>query len=128
MKDMITFHHKGDFKKTNNFLKKLKQLRIEKTLEKYGQIGVDALSRETPKDTGITAASWGYQIHKSEGSVSIEWTNSSQNKGIPIVVLIINDHGTRNGGFVKGRDFITPTLQPIFDQIAEEVWGEVRKA
>lgn len=126
---MITFVQHGTLKKTDGFLRALKELKLERALKKYGEEGVQALANATPRDTGVTADSWSYEIKKSNGNYSIYWTNSNLtdgNTGIPIVILIQYGHGTRNGGYVKGRDFINPAIRPIFDKIADDIWAEVR--
>lgn len=122
---VITFHHKGNFQKTDNFLKKAKQGDYFRSLEKFAQEGVNALASATPIDSGKTAASWDYTISRSKGSVSITWTNSNINDGVNIAIIIQYGHGTRNGGYVQGRDYINPAIRPVFDKIAENVWKEV---
>ena len=122
---VITFHHKGNFQKTDNFLKKAKKGDYFRSLEKFAQEGVNALASATPIDSGKTAASWDYTISRSKGSVSITWTNSNINNGVNIAVIIQYGHGTRNGGYVQGRDYINPAIRPVFDKIAENVWKEV---
>ena len=122
---VITFHHKGNFQKTDNFLKKAKQGDYFRSLEKFAQEGVNALASATPIDSGKTAASWDYTISRSKGSVSITWTNSNINDGVNIAVIVQYGHGTRNGGYVQGRDYINPAIRPVFDKIAENVWKEV---
>lgn len=122
---VITFHHKGNFQKTDNFLKKAKQGDYFRSLERFAQEGVNALASATPIDSGKTAASWDYTISRSKGSVSITWTNSNINDGVNIAVIIQYGHGTRNGGYVQGRDYINPAIRPVFDKIAENVWKEV---
>lgn len=122
---VITFHHKGNFRKTDNFLKKAKRGDYFRSLEKFAQEGVNALASATPIDSGKTAASWDYTISRSKGSVSITWTNSNINDGVNIAVIIQYGHGTRNGGYVQGRDYINPAIRPVFDKIAENVWKEV---
>lgn len=122
---VISFHHKGNFQKTDNFLKKAKQGDYFRSLEKFAQEGVNALASATPIDSGKTAASWDYTISRSKGSVSITWTNSNINDGVNIAVIIQYGHGTRNGGYVQGRDYINPAIRPVFDKIAENVWKEV---
>lgn len=122
---VITFHHKGNFQKTDNFLKKAKQGDYFRSLEKFAQEGVNALASATPIDSGKTAASWDYTISRSKGFVSITWTNSNINDGVNIAVIIQYGHGTRNGGYVQGRDYINPAIRPVFDKIAENVWKEV---
>lgn len=121
----ITISHKGDLSKTFRFLRKLKSKKFYDALNRYGQMGVDALKDATPKDTGLASESWDYDVEISFSEASIVWTNSDENKGQRIVVLIQYGHGTRNGGYVVPNDFINPTMQPIFEKIANEVWAEV---
>lgn len=96
-------------------------------LESFGREGVAALASATPVDSGLTASSWDYKIERSEASVSIIFTNSHINKGVPIAIILQYGHGTRNGGWVEGRDYINPAIQPIFDKIAEKAWREVTR-
>lgn len=122
---MIVVKHKGDFKKTTKFLQKVRSNYIYDRLKKYGQEGVAALAAATPVDSGLTASSWGYEITMTNGSYSINWTNSNVVNGVPIAIIIQLGHGTRNGGWVEGRDYINPAIQPVFDKIANEIWREV---
>jgi len=117
----------GDFKKTIKFLDNAanSKQKYYKILKKYGEEGVRALSVATPVDTGKTARSWGYVIEDTGKSLVITWTNSNTNRGISIVMLIQNGHGTRNGGYVQGKDFVNPAIKPIFDEIAEEIVKEI---
>lgn len=122
---MITFKHKGDFDSTTKFLESANGKEIFKKLSLYGQKGVDALSKATPVDTGLTAASWYFKIVETRKSVSIQWCNSNKNKGVPIAIVIQYGHAMPNGGYVKGIDYINPALKPIFDEISRNVWKEV---
>lgn len=124
---MISFRQTGDWSKTTNFMKRLKQRKYLSFLDKYGQRGVDALSSATPVDTGKTADSWSYEIRKNDKKVSIVFKNSNIVNGVPIAIILQYGHGTRNGGWVEGRDYINPAIQPIFDEIVKEAWGEVTK-
>ena len=124
---MITFKHKGDFSKLTNFLERLKEVVKLSDLDKYGRAGVAALASATPKDTGETANSWGYEIVHDRGSVKINFYNSNMQNGIPIAIIIQYGHGTGTGGWVEGRDYINPAIQPIFDEIANNAWREVTK-
>ena len=124
---MITFRQKGDFSKLTRFLEKAKEAVKLGDLDKYGREGVAALSSATPIDSGKTAESWYYEIKNQNGSVSINFLNSNVNKGVPIAVMLQYGHGTRNGGWVQGRDYINPAIRPIFDKIAESAWREVTK-
>lgn len=124
---MVTFRQKGDFSKLSTFLERAKETVRLGDLDKFGRAGVDALASATPVDSGKTATSWYYEITRKNGSVSISFHNSNIQNGVPIVIILQYGHGTRNGGWVKGRDYINPAIQPIFDQIAENTWKEVRQ-
>lgn len=122
---MIVVKSTGSFDKTENFLKKMSKKQYLNSLETYAKEGVRALAAATPKRSGKTADSWDYEIVKEKDSVSIYWTNSNVNKGVPIAVIIQYGHGTRNGGYVKGVDYINPAMKPVFENIADKVWKEV---
>lgn len=122
---MITIKHKGNFRKTNKFLKASSNLEFRNILDKYGKDGVSALSKATPVDSGLTAASWDYTITVNARGVSITWTNSNIQNGVPIAIILQYGHATRHGGYVQGRDYINPALQPIFDRMTDDLWKEV---
>ena len=121
----ISFSSKGDFSKTIKFLNKVKNVKINNILSKYGEIGVNALSQATPKDSGVTSRSWNYKIEVNNDNASIVWYNTNVVKGVNIAVILQYGHGTRNGGWVEGRDYINPAMKPVFDKIADQVWKEV---
>ena len=122
---MIRITTKGDFNNTFRFLNKMSKFQINKILEKYGQMGVEALRSATPIDSGKTAESWGYEISVGKEGATIYWTNTNQNKGVYIAVILQYGHGTGTGGYVQGVDYINPAIRPVFDKIAEEAWMEV---
>lgn len=122
---LIRLTSKGDFSNTFRFLKKMDNFQITKILDKYGKMGVNALANATPLDSGKTAESWGYEISIGKEGATIYWTNTNQNKGIYIAVILQYGHGTGTGGYVQGIDYINPAIRPVFDKIAEEAWLEV---
>lgn len=124
---MIRFRHKGDFSKSTNFLKRVKNGMNLRSLDEYGRKGVAALSSATPVDTGQTANSWYYKIERTNTSVSLVFCNSNVQNGVPIAIVLHYGHGTGTGGWVQGRDYINPAIQPIFDEIANNLWREVTK-
>jgi len=124
----IQVGHRGDFKNTENFLKQVTNLDIALALHKYGVEGVAALDSSTPEDSGVTASSWTYKVSVTKNVYTISWHNNNIVDGVPLVILLQYGHGTRNGGYVQGRDFINPAIQPIFERIAADVWNEVRSA
>lgn len=122
---MISIEKKGDFKALTAYLKKVnKNAKIE-ILDKYGQEGVRLLSKATPVHSGKTANSWYYKIERGKDSASLNFYNSNVNKGVPIAIILQYGHGTRNGGWVQGRDYINPAIQPLFNKLAQEAWKEV---
>jgi hypothetical protein len=124
---MIKFRHKGDFSKVTAYLERAKKGVNIRSLDKYAQEGVAALSSATPVESGRTAASWYYEIENQNGRIRISFCNSNINKGVPIAIILQYGHGTRNGGWVEGRDYINPAIQPVFDKITNEAWREVTK-
>jgi hypothetical protein len=100
---------------------------ITSILDKFGKEGVEALSKNTPVDSGLTAGSWNYKISNSKGKATISWYNSNVVNGVPIAIILQYGHGTQNGGWIEGRDYINPTMRPIFDKITEDVWKEVTR-
>ena len=125
---MISFRQKGDFSKLTRFLERAKEAVHIGDLDKFGKEGVAALASATPVDSGETANSWYYEIENRKGSVTISFHNSNVHQnGVPIAVILQYGHGTRNGGWVQGRDYINPAIQPIFDKIANNAWKEVTK-
>ena len=124
---MIQIRQKGDFKKLTSFLEKAKEGLDIGVLDKYGRKGVAALSSATPVDTGLTASSWFYKIENKNGVAKIEFHNSNIQNGVPIAVILQYGHGTRNGGYVAGIDYINPALQPVFDELAQNAWKEVNR-
>lgn len=128
MSSGITFEVKGNFSKTYTSLKNLSLFSTYKLigiLEKYGEEGVRALRSTTPKDTGLTADSWSYDIKVEKDRITLSWNNSNVNDGVPVAILLQYGHGTGTGGYVEGVDYINPAMHPIFKQIADSAWKEV---
>lgn len=123
----IKFVHHGNFSKTEKFFRRSKDITRNIDLDKYGQAGVEALREYTPKDTGLTANSWYYEIVHDADGTRIIWSNSNLGEGwAPIAILLQFGHATGNGGFVEGQDYINPALRPIFNELAEQAWKEMR--
>lgn len=125
---MIIIRQKGDLSKTFKFLEGAKNAARKVDLDKYGREGVAALASATPVDSGLTASSWYYEIKWSKEGVSLSFYDSNIQNGVPIAIILQYGHGTGTGGYVQGRDYINPAIQPIFDRLAEELWREVTKA
>jgi hypothetical protein len=124
---VISIKHKGDFSKAKRYLERVKEAARIRILERYGQKGVAALAGATPKDTGLTADCWYYEVETKQGSSTISFHNSNIQNGVSIAMILQYGHGTGTGGWVQGRDYINPAIQPIFDEIANNAWREVTK-
>lgn len=122
---MIRLEQSGSFQNIERFLNKAKQGTIFQSLEKYGSLGVNALSNATPKDSGLAADSWYYEIVQGKGFFQIIWKNRNIENGFPVAVMIQYGHGTGTGGYVEGIDYINPAMRPIFEQIVNELWKAV---
>lgn len=118
-------HKKKDMNAVMYNYKQILKRGYLKKLNKYGEMGVEALKAATPRDTGKTAESWKYRIEDGEAVVKIIWYNTNENKGENIAILLQYGHGTTNGGYVKGRDYINPALQPVFEKMVNDLWKEV---
>ena len=124
---MFSLKEHGNYDRIRNYLMRNKTPQYIKVLEHYGQEGVAALSQATPVDSGLTASSWSYKVVPGTTKSSIEFHNTNINNGVPIAIILQYGHGTGTGGWVEGRDYINPAIQPIFEKIAEEAWKEVTK-
>ena len=124
---MIKIRQKGDFSKATKYIANVRKAIELSDLEKYGKAGVAALSSATPVDSGLTAQSWYYKIENSKGAISIGFYNSNVNNGVSIAIILQYGHGTGSGGWVEGRDYINPAIQPVFDEILNDAWREVTK-
>lgn len=127
-KNMVSFSLSGSTRKTNNFLKSMRSPDLYSSLDSLAQRGVEALRASTPKESGLTASSWGYEIETKGDKVKITWFNTNTINGANVAILLQYGHGTGTGGYVTGRDFINPALKPIFDEIANAVWKKVTSA
>jgi len=124
---MITVKHRGSFRHTERFFQNVLSRKYMNVLKEYAEQGLAALKAATPVESGETAASWGYHIESGDGVTTLTYTNDNMNNGVNVAILLIYGHGTRNGGYVQGTDFVTPALTPIFQNLADAIWKEVTK-
>lgn len=122
---LISFRDRGSFRHSENILKRIQSQDFYRRLESYALLGLYALESATPIDSGDSAKSWTYKIIRTKNSASISYSNTNLTEGIPVVILVQYGHATKNGGFVKGIDFINPAIKPVFEEIRDEIWKEV---
>jgi hypothetical protein len=125
---LISFTHRGSFDKTEKFLRAIQRLDVQKLIDTEARRGVEALRKATPRDSGLAAESWGYEISQNGREVTITWTNNDIENGFPVAVAIQVGYGRASGGFIEGRDYINPAMKPVFEQITERVWKAVTSA
>lgn len=127
MPSSITFTTKGRLTRTKQFLNKSSELNFRKRMELYGRKGCKLLEEATPKRTGKTSQSWEYDVDYSpEGALRLTFRNTNMIGHTPIVKLLINGHLSKDGYWVEPNDFVSPTLQPLFLELARDIWREVR--
>lgn len=122
---MISVKQEGDFSKTKNYMNKAKEAALMGSIGRFAKDCIKALEKNTPVDTGLTAASWKYKIEKRVDGISLVFYNTNIQNGVPIAIILQYGHGTRNGGWVQGRDYINPALRPLFDKYTKDLWREV---
>lgn len=125
---MIEVKTKGTWGNISKFLKGVTQSKHDRVLNRFGEMGVEALSRATPVDTGTTASMWRYLIEENKDGIVISFHNDNINNGVNIALILQYGHGTGTGGWVEGRDYINPAIQPVFDEMADALWKEVSRS
>ena len=125
---MISFNVRGSTNRTEKALMTMSKIDMHSLLDSLAQEGVRALAAATPRDTGLTAESWGYRIKQTKRGTTITWTNIDRENGFPVAIMLQYGHGTGTGGYVQGIDYINPVIKPIFDKIADRVWRAVSSA
>ena len=128
-KPIVSITVKKDWKSTFNFLNRLSgPFSLDSIMERYGHMGVEALKNATPVATGKTSESWYYEIDQGKDYIRLNFNNSNVVDGQNVAILIQYGHATKNGGYVVGRDYINPALQPLFDEMANSAWKEITKS
>ncbi len=122
---MIKFKQKGDFSKVSRYLGQIKEPIKSAVLDKYGEEGVKALKSATPVKTGKTAESWYYEVTNCKGIATISFCNSNIQNGVLIAIILQYGHGSRNGSYIEGINFIDPAIRPLFKKIEAKCWREV---
>lgn len=123
---MIVIRERGSFQKTERYLRAVRRRQLRDILERYAKEGMAVLAAATPVDSGVTAASWGYEISVTKSGFSVAWTNDNVVKGVPIAIILQYGHATGTGGFVQGQDYINPAIRPVIDKMTEALWREVK--
>ena len=124
---MITITQKGSFDSIEQYLNRVRSSNLFGILSKYGAMGVEVLSAATPVLSGKTSGAWTFDVFQRPGHYAIRWSNSNREYGTPVAILIQYGHGTKNGGYVEGIDYINPAMRPIFEKMTRDMVKEVTK-
>ena len=116
----------GSYTKATAYLRNLKKRARMQILDKYGKEGVALLKSATPVRTGLTAESWIYEIKDTKQGSEIIFRNTNVSQGWAVIAILLQyGHGTKNGGWVEGIDYINPAIQTLFKKIVDEAVKEV---
>lgn len=109
-------------------LEELKQMKINAImldLDRFGQMGVERLQAASPVRTGLMANSWYYEIIKNDNKTAIIWYNTDIENRLNVAIIVDQGHATKGGGWIQGKNFIEPAMQPVYEAIDEYLKKEV---
>ena len=123
----VSFSRKGTFEPTISWLKRQTRAVPKDILAQIGDLGIESLSENTPKDTGETAMGWGYKVKSGNNPEIVFFNNAHPNEKVNIAKIIELGHGTRTGGVVYARPYIKRSMTPVFEQAKEILAREALK-
>ena len=118
----------GDFKDLESYLKRV----IKKSSDKQQAVElatsiVDRLRQDTPKRSGLTAASWDFKISSSSKGIVIEILNNNNNGTINIAKIIHFGHGTGTGGYVPPQPYIVSSIDAVYNKKINSILTDLIK-
>ena len=115
----------GKTKGLMSILDKYSSAKLKPTFESVGKVGLQQLVDDTPVRSGKTANSWTMDITEANDKLDLIYGNSNTiSDGTPLVILIKQGHGTRNGGYVPPNDFITPIVDKTAKELSRKIGGK----
>lgn len=115
----------GKTKGLMSILDKYSSAKLKPTFESVGKTGLQQLVDDTPVRSGKTANSWTMDITEAGDKLDLIYSNSNTiSDGTPLVILIKQGHGTRNGGYVPPNDFITPIVDKTAKELSRKIGGK----
>lgn len=125
---MIKIVQRGNFSKLKDFLtRSRRKARIGELAEQFADACVEELKKVTPKDSGLTAESWDYELEVTNKMTTITFINRNIQNGMNVALLIEFGHGTPSGVWVEGREYIDPVIQKRYLQVIDNKWKELTK-
>lgn len=113
---MLTVEDSGSFDNIEKWLRKATKITPESTLKGTAQRTVANLETGTPRDTGLTAGSWGYKIIPIGRGTELSFTNNSFGGGTYNIIQGMRyGHGTGTGGYIPPNDFVSPIVEELLN-------------
>ena len=115
----------GKTKGLMSILDNYSSAKLKPTFQSVGEVGLKQLVDNTPVRSGKTANAWTMDITETNDKLDLIYSNSNTvSDGTPLVILIKQGHGTRNGGYVPPNDFITPIVDKTAKELSREIGGK----
>lgn len=115
----------GKTKGLMSILDNYSSVKLKPTFQSVGEVGLKQLVDNTPVRSGKTANAWTMDITETNDKLDLIYSNSNTvSDGTPLVILIKQGHGTRNGGYVPPNDFITPIVDKTAKELSRRIGGK----
>lgn len=115
----------GKTKGLMSILDNYSSAKLKPTFQSVGEVGLKQLVDNTPVRSGKTANSWTMDVTEADNKLDLIYSNSNTvSDGTPLVILIKQGHGTRNGGYVPPNDFITPIVDKTAKELSKKIGGK----
>lgn len=72
------------------------------------------------------AKSWSYEIVSNKHKVSLFFNNSKIENGENIAIIIDVGHGTRDGRWISGQNYLSKPTKEAYDNIINKTWEALK--
>ena len=118
---------KGTYDKTYKYFHTALTITSIQKLKSIAEKALEKLKDATPKDSNLTANSWGYEIiQNGNKSISLYFTNSNVKNGVNIAIILDAGHATVDGRWIEGKKYLDKVTKEIYDDIMQETWEELK--
>lgn len=120
----IRFDSKGELSNTLALLEKYKNLDASTALKAIGDTSMEELKANSPVRTGEFRDGWDYTITKEKGKQVLGIINPSHTEAPDLATWL--EYGHVDGGkFIPGHHFIKPSMDKVYQEIKDDLWGDV---
>ena len=118
---------KGTYDKTYKYFHTALTITSIQKLKSIAEKALEKLKDATPKDSNLTANSWGYEIiQNGNKGISLYFTNSNVKNGVNIAIILDAGHATVDGRWIEGKKYLDKVTKEIYDDIMQETWEELK--